>query len=168
MLCYTKGLMPHIHEKIDFAVSILIVNDDKVLLVNHPRYDLWLPIGGHIELDEDSDQALFREAKEESGLDIEVMSHKPSQKDKTIKPLYAPHYVDIHEANPPHKHLGLIYFAKSRSNKFIKSDEHTDMKWFSTAELADPKYKISETVQFYASEAIQLAKTFKSTSHASA
>lgn len=34
--------MPHIHEKYDFVVSLLIVPDGKVLLVNHPRYGKWL------------------------------------------------------------------------------------------------------------------------------
>lgn len=34
--------MPHIHEKYDFVVSLLIVYAGRVLLVDHPRYDKWL------------------------------------------------------------------------------------------------------------------------------
>src|SRR5437870_13414328 len=55
--------MAHIHEKIDFTVAIFVVHDGKVLLVHHRRLDKWLPLGGHIELDEDPENAALREAK---------------------------------------------------------------------------------------------------------
>ena len=60
--------MPHIHEKIDFTVSLFIVEGERVLLVHHKKLNCWLPIGGHIELEEDPEQAAYREAKEECGL----------------------------------------------------------------------------------------------------
>lgn len=66
--------MPHIHDKYDFVITVFIVYKDKVLLVHHPRYDKWIPMGGHIELDEDPEQALFREIKEETGLEVEIFS----------------------------------------------------------------------------------------------
>src|ERR1700722_18560265 len=65
--------MAHIHEKIDFTVSIYIVFEDKVLLHVHKKLGLWLPPGGHIELDEDPNVAALREAKEETGLDVELV-----------------------------------------------------------------------------------------------
>jgi ADP-ribose pyrophosphatase YjhB (NUDIX family) len=68
--------MPHIHEKIDFTVSLFIVEGEKVLLVHHKKLDRWLPIGGHIELDEDPEQAAYREAKEECGLEIELIGER--------------------------------------------------------------------------------------------
>ena len=58
--------MAHIHEKIDFVSTAIIVHRDKVLLVHHRGLKLWLPVGGHIELDEDPEEALFREIKEET------------------------------------------------------------------------------------------------------
>ena len=45
--------MPHIHEKIDFTVAIFVVHEAKVLVVHHRALDRWLPLGGHIELDEE-------------------------------------------------------------------------------------------------------------------
>ena len=65
--------MAHIHEKIDFTASILVVQDNAVLLHMHKKLHIWLPPGGHIELDEDPNQAAIREAKEETGLDIELV-----------------------------------------------------------------------------------------------
>ena len=64
--------MPHIHELIDFTVGVYIVHDSKVLLVHHKKFDKWLSVGGHIELHEDPEEALFREVKEETGLEIKL------------------------------------------------------------------------------------------------
>ena len=55
--------MAHIHEKIDFVSTAFIVHKDKVLLGHHRILNLWLPIGGHIELDEDPITALYPQIK---------------------------------------------------------------------------------------------------------
>jgi 8-oxo-dGTP pyrophosphatase MutT (NUDIX family) len=65
--------MAHIHEKIDFTVAIFVVQNRRVLLVHHRKLDKWLPLGGHIELEEDPEQAALREAREESGLDVDLI-----------------------------------------------------------------------------------------------
>ena len=57
--------MAHVHEKIDFTVDTFIVFNNKVLLRHHDKYDMWLPVGGHIELGEDPNEAAVREVKEE-------------------------------------------------------------------------------------------------------
>ena len=48
-----QSTMAHIHEKIDFTVAIFVVHEGKVLLIHHRNLNKWLPLGGHIELDED-------------------------------------------------------------------------------------------------------------------
>ena len=62
--------MAHIHEKIDFTVAIFVVQKGKVLLIHHRKLDKWLPLGGHIELEEDPEIAALREAKEECGFEV--------------------------------------------------------------------------------------------------
>jgi len=152
--------MPHIHELIDFVVTVFIVSPDtqKVLLAEHPRYNKWLPIGGHIELEDDADTTLLKEVKEECGLEIEVLSDKPDFTEPGVKPLWTPAYVEIHEANPPHKHHAFIYFAVAHSESFTKSAEHTSLKWFTLEELRDPAYKLSPGIIFYAEKALEKAK----------
>jgi len=148
--------MPHIHELYDYTITAFIVNDlGEVLLVNHPRYGKWIPVGGHIELDEDPEQALYREVKEETGLSAIAISQKPDIDSPETKFIITPNYVDVHEANPPHKHISFTYFMKASSRDFVRSDEHTDMRWFSKDELADNKYNLSPSVIFYATEAIK-------------
>ena len=150
--------MPHINYYHDFTVTAFIVNAGRVLLVNHPRYNKWIPVGGHIEHDEDPEAALFREIKEETGLrDICVLSSRPDVESEGTKFLLAPNYMDVHEANPPHKHISLTYFVIAEDDKFTLSDEHDDMKWFTLNELQNPKYSLSNSVIFYATQAISTA-----------
>lgn len=154
--------MAHIHEDYDFVVSIFLIHEDKVLFVNHPRYDKWLPIGGHIELDEDPEQALFREIMEETGVKARLLGKRPKLYTERVKSLITPDYMNVHDANPPHKHISLIYFAITKNSKIIKSDEHTEIKWLAKAELKDPKYKLPYSLRFYAQEALEKATKDKS------
>jgi 8-oxo-dGTP pyrophosphatase MutT (NUDIX family) len=150
--------MPHIHEKYDFTISVFIVFNDKVLLVHHPRYDKWIPMGGHVELDEDPEQALFREIKEETGLDVKILATKPDVDQNDTKFIFAPRYIDVHEANTPHKHIGMVYFGKSENDKYVLSDEHTEINWLGLDDLDNPKYALSNSVKFYCREAIKAAR----------
>lgn len=149
--------MPHIHKLYDYTTSTFIVHKDTVLLVHHPRYDKWIPMGGHIELDEDPEQALYREIKEETGLDVEILSTIPNVPGAQTKFIPAPNYMDVHEANPPHKHICFVYFARSASNKHVLSGEHLAIEWLSKNDLDEPKYNLSEDVKFYCREALKLA-----------
>lgn len=148
--------MAHIHKLIDFVVVVLVVYENKVLLVNHKELGKWLPIGGHIELDEDPEEAVYREVKEESGLDVEIIGEKPSIKREGIKILYSPAFLDIHKINESHRHIGMVYFAKAKTSEIKLADkEHYEIKWFIEKELSDPKYNLQPDVQFYAKEALK-------------
>jgi 8-oxo-dGTP diphosphatase len=149
--------MAHIHEKYDFTVGCFIVFEQKVLLVNHPRYNMWLCPGGHIELDEDPEQALFREIKEETGLEVEILSTKPELDFPGTKYIYMPAYISVHEANPPHKHIGLSYFARAKNSAHLKSDEHSEAKWFSESEVDSDEYNMPPEIRHFAKEAIRAA-----------
>jgi len=151
--------MPHIHEYIDFVVSIPIIYKGKVFLIHHRKLNKWLPVGGHIELNEDSDEALFREVKEECGLEIEVVSQKPFLESKGTKFLHTPEFLDIHVVSESHKHIGLVYFAKAKSDKFILNErEHSDAGWFSKKDLEKPELGLSPAIKFYAQAALDKVK----------
>jgi len=148
--------MAHIHEKIDFVTDAYIVNENRVLLIFHKKQKMWLPVGGHIELDENSDAALLREIKEECGLEVEILAERLTRNDPNHKHLYRPEYLNIHHVNEKHRHIALIYFAKAKSDKFkLATDEHDDIRWFREEELGDPKFKILPVIQFYAGEALK-------------
>lgn len=147
--------MPHIHDLIDFVVSVYIVYENKVLLIYHRQLNKWLPIGGHIELNEDPDEALFREVKEECGLEIEVLADKPTINSGGTKFLYTPLFLDIHKILEIHKHVEFVYFAKAKSDKFIfNKEEHKDIRWFSREDLEKTELDINSAVKFYSKEAL--------------
>ena len=50
-----------------YTATALIVENNSVLLHLHEKIKLWLPPGGHVELNEDPIQAVTREVFEETG-----------------------------------------------------------------------------------------------------
>jgi len=150
--------MPHINKLYDFVVTIYIVYEGKVLLVYHPKYKRWMPIGGHIELDEDPEEALMREIKEECGLEVEILSEKPAVTSPGFKCILTPNYVDVHDANPPHKHISFTYFARAKSGNFLKSKEHSVMCWVSLKRLDSGDHGLPAVMEFYCREAIARAQ----------
>lgn len=150
--------MAHIHDLIDFTIAAIIVHPskDKVLLVNHPKYGKWLYVGGHVELEEDPDQALLREVEEECGLEVEVLAEKPEAPDSPDqKGLWRPRFVDIHDANAPHQHIALAYICLAKSSNFLKSDEHEDMRWLTLEELDTLGESVRKMIRYYAKVALE-------------
>jgi 8-oxo-dGTP diphosphatase len=135
-----------------------VVHDQRVLLIYHTQLQKWLPLGGHIELHEDPEQALFREIKEESGLDVDILSQKPAQQFEGKKFLYPPAYLDVHPITPTHRHIGVVYFATAASDQvMLAAHEHEAIRWFSEAELQEPAFGIQPDVLFYACDALRRA-----------
>ena len=151
--------MPHIHEKIDFTVEVLIVNDHKVLLRKHDKYGIWLSVGGHIELDEDPNEAAVREVQEEVGLKIELYHDKnyPLIKREGYQELVPPEFLNIHRINENHKHITLVYFARANTQKLVLSttEKSEGCKWFTQEELDDPSHQITDNIKMYARTALE-------------
>ena len=146
----------HLHELMDFTVEAFVVHKDRVLLIYHRQLGKWLPLGGHVEVNEDREQALFREIKEESGLEVDILRQKPAQEFEGRKYLYAPVYLDVHPITPTHHHIGLVHFATAASDQVtLAADEHEAIRWFAEAELHDPAFGIQPDVLFYACEVLR-------------
>jgi 8-oxo-dGTP pyrophosphatase MutT (NUDIX family) len=148
--------MAHIHEKIDFTVAIFVVHDGKVLLVHHRKLDKWLPLGGHIELEEDPEEAALREAKEESGLDVELLGERPPTTESGTRALIAPRFLDIHRITDTHEHIGMIYWARPRGGAVaLATEEHHDIRWCSGDELDSLQPPMSNAVKWYCRAALR-------------
>lgn len=148
--------MAHIHDKIDFTVAIFVVHDGKVLLIHHRKLDKWLPLGGHIELDEDPEQAALREAKEESGLEVELVGERPPTTETGTRALIAPRFLDIHRITDTHEHIGMIYWARPKSGAVtLAAGEHHDIRWCAADELDRLQPAMSHAVKWYCRQAIQ-------------
>lgn len=154
--------MPHINEKIDFTVEVFVVYKDKVLLRIHDKLKVWLSVGGHIEPNEDPNEAAIREVKEEVGLDVilddSLLAFR--EKDKT-KELIPPYFLNRNRISPTHEHVTLVYFAKAQTDqlKLIEGREKSDQcRWFSKKELLADR-KIIPNIKFYALCALEKLST---------
>lgn len=154
--------MGHIHDKIDFIVNALIVHDDRVLLVFHTQLQRWLPVGGHVELDEEPNQALVREIREESSIEVgslQIAATKPTLRASDYQALFPPNFLDIHTISRAHRHVGLVYVLKSdTSSVALAAAEHEQIRWFTESDLQQEQYALLEGVRYYAHEALQMAK----------
>ena len=99
-----------------FTATGYVANKTSVLLHWHRKLKLWLPPGGHIEENEDPVQAVIREAKEETGLDVVVLPSGgpgpfPFDEPGQITP---PVTILIEDIDDPvdgfHHHIDMIYF----------------------------------------------------------
>ncbi|MFH0712783.1 MAG: NUDIX domain-containing protein [Candidatus Jorgensenbacteria bacterium] len=151
--------MPHIHEKIDFTVEVFVVYKNTVLLRKHDKYKLWLSIGGHVELNEDPNQAAIREVKEETGLDIELFGAVPSfeKEPENYKELLAPRFLNRHKITDSHEHVTMTYFAKAKTDEVIQNEREVsdEFHWFTSKELDDPTYGIRDSIKHYAKSALK-------------
>jgi 8-oxo-dGTP pyrophosphatase MutT (NUDIX family) len=151
--------MPHIHEKIDFTVAIFVVHEGRVLLIHHRKLDKWLPLGGHIELDEDPEAAALREAREESGLEVELVGDRPPTNGPGTRALIAPRFLDIHRITDSHEHIGMIYWARPRHGTLtLAAAEHHDIRWCSAGELNGLQPGVSEAIRWYCLKALEELK----------
>jgi 8-oxo-dGTP pyrophosphatase MutT (NUDIX family) len=148
--------MAHIHEKIDFTVALLVVHNGKILLIHHRNLNKWLPLGGHIELDEDPEAAALREAKEESGLEVELLGERPPTTESGTRALIAPRFLDIHRISDTHNHIGMMYLARPKNGTLtLSASEHHDIRWCSAADLDNLQPPMSEAVKWYCRAALK-------------
>ncbi|MFA5405754.1 MAG: NUDIX domain-containing protein [Candidatus Nanoarchaeia archaeon] len=114
--------------KTDLVATGFIINDNKILLIHHAKLDKWLPVGGHMEPDEVPDQTVLREIKEETNLDVEIISGGTSQ-----HPL--PFSINVHNVGD-HDHCSFDFLCKVRNVEELRiNNELKAFKWFSREEL---------------------------------
>lgn len=154
--------MPHIHEKIDFCAEVFIVHKDKVLLRMHDKLNLWLSIGGHVELDEDPVEAAYREVKEEVGLDIKIVGDAQGPidldgKNRGYTYLIPPRFMGRHPVGDNHEHVVFVYFATSDTDlvndSMLDHEKGAETKWFTMEDLENTE--LIPNVKFYAVEALK-------------
>lgn len=152
--------MPHIHELIDYTAEIFIVYNHKVLIRLHDKYNLWTCPGGHIELDENPNEAAIREAKEETGLDVILYNNHQCYfgEIEGQKELIPPLFMNIHRIGTTnHQHIWMVYFASATTdqvNPGQDSDASHVRKWMSKEDIETADYLLDH-VKVYALAALE-------------
>lgn len=102
---------------------------------------MWLPPGGHIDDNETPDEAVVREIKEETGLDVELLGSesRPDPADGKVRFLKRPALVQLENIDDPkgfHQHVDLIYFCRPTGGKLrLAAGELDCVRWFSPDDL---------------------------------
>ena len=100
-----------------FTVSGFVSDGERTALHWH-RIQKWLPAGGHVEANEDPIQAVVREVKEETGIDVEVLATTPRFGHETPPQLPPPATIGIYDLGPDshadgaHQHIDFVYFMR--------------------------------------------------------
>ena len=134
----------------EFISTVFIAKDGKVLLTWNKKCSIWVPIGGHIERNELPCDSVIREAKEETGLDIEIFSIKKGKSANIAQPAQ----INLDHVREDHKHINLMYFATVKGGQQTeKTDDGMELRWFSREDLE--KENLMPNIKEWALEAIR-------------
>lgn len=116
----------------------------RIALLKHKKLGRWVVPGGHIDPWENAEEAVIREAKEETGLDISLLSfiHKDNVIENiTDKQILPPEFIfeqiiPARENEPEHIHIDHAYIGLAVNQNLQPQDgESNDIGWFTEKEL---------------------------------
>ncbi|HVT01315.1 MAG TPA: NUDIX domain-containing protein [Patescibacteria group bacterium] len=125
-----------------FTVSAWILTKTKpakVLLILHKKFNKWIQPGGHIEEFENPIDAVIREAKEESGIDISFLANDivigNEVKFLPNSVFFMEQTIPEHKGQPSHFHLDFSYVVKVDEQEINQSELNNDqVGWFTKEE----------------------------------
>lgn len=156
--------MSHIHTEpgqVDHTVETFVVCGNKVLLRKHEKYGIWLSVGGHIELDEDPNQAALREVKEEVGLEVTLFAFDkiPQFDEEGYAELIPPIFLNRNRINKDHDHVTYTFFARSGTTHVQPESSDDEWRWFTRQDLEKNREGVRPSIVRYALAALDaLAK----------
>lgn len=124
------------------AGAYIIDEEKKVLLIYHRKLKKWLPTGGHVELNETPAEAAIREAKEETGLDVEIILQENIWINQANAASFPRPFLCLLEEipafgnEPAHQHIDFVYVTRILGG--IQQENYQEiekMRWFTFEEL---------------------------------
>ena len=129
-----------------FTASAIIISEGKVLLVHHRKLGVWLYPGGHVENYETPNQAVIREVREETGLDVEIIGKRDeslADHENNVSVLHIPYAILCELIEEDHYHNDMIYLCRivNENNKQITFDptESKGINFFGIDDLENIK-----------------------------
>jgi len=118
-----------------------LVEQGRVLLVHHNRFNKWVPPGGHIEPGETFSQTAAREFLEETGLLVRVLSSQPAihPPDGNATPEPVPFYVDLEREGFRVPAIAQYFYVQREDDGVhqltAQPEEVHDAAWFAPGDL---------------------------------
>lgn len=110
------------------AVTAVVVNDrGEVLLIHRADNDLWALPGGAQDLGESLPEAVVREVKEETGIDVEVTDLIGTYSD--------PRHVIAYDDGEVRQELSICYEARAVGGELRSSSESKEARWVPVDQL---------------------------------
>ena len=132
------------------TATVYVCNAGKVLLHEHKKYKTWFPLGGHLNADEFPHQAAVREVKEESGLEVSLLTTEmaPPMDLGRVERIPSPFCIMHEGIGHEEEFFDFIFVAVAQSTSLTpEATESQIFKWFSLEELqaADLKPHVKNT-----------------------
>lgn len=125
-----------------FTATVYIFKDNKTVLMLHKKFKKWLPPGGHVDPNETPQEAAKREAFEETGLEIELVSEENLWIDFShSKSIERPHFCFLQEIPAygtveAHQHIDFVYLGRPVGGAILlNKQESEDLRWFTLEEI---------------------------------
>jgi len=112
-----------------FTGTAFIVHDGRTLLHWHAKLQQWMPPGGHLDANEDPVAGALREAREETGLEVELLPAAQAYEFASPPQLPPPVTIlveDVEDAEGPHHHIDFIYFARPKDGEALRPVPEVD------------------------------------------
>lgn len=119
----------------EYTATAYLFHEERTLLIQHPKLQMWLPPGGHLEAGEMPHEGARREVFEETALNIEFLLDENLHIDRWNARSIPRPYLCLCEVipHPPHEHIDFIYVAHVINKEDLKSD--VPAQWFTLEEI---------------------------------
>jgi 8-oxo-dGTP pyrophosphatase MutT (NUDIX family) len=148
-----------------FVATVYVVSDGATCLHEHERLGMWLPPGGHIDRDELPHEAALREAREETGLDVELVVERGDLDSDTASSLPEPRHflledINVHpDGEVGHQHVDFVFYGEAQSRAIDPdADDEADpdlWEWFTPEDLRERADELADDVVEAGLRAIQ-------------
>ena len=117
------------YPKVHLSSYAMIRSDSEFLLVFHAKARAWIPIGGHLDYNELSKDAIHREVTEEIGILPDYVAPKPFFVTST----------DVRDGNKTHTDVSFWHLVELDRSKLGSRtiDYGEELRWFSVNELLE-------------------------------
>ena len=146
-----------------FTATVYVVHEGATALHEHDRLGMWLPPGGHVDRDELPHEAALREAREELGLDVELVAETGTIDAPHARSIPRPQKflledINVHEEGVGHQHIDFVYYGRVESRTISPKPGEAPAgawEWFTAAELQEQADRLEPDVIGPGREAIE-------------